>query len=85
MLLEETPLDNLSMSPEDLNKSRRKVPVYSIQDTLTGEQKIYLEWDIIPVEYLNPAQIQTVEDALSFDVAVGHITWETSQKAYLCL
>ena len=52
---------------------------------ITGEQKIYLEWDMIPAEYLNSAQLQTVEDALSFDVAVGHITWETSQKAYLCL
>ncbi len=85
MLWEETPLDNLGMSQEDLNNSRRKVPVYAIKDTLTGEQKIYLEWDMIPAEYLNSAQLQTVEDALSFDVAVGHITWETSQKAYLCL
>gem|GEM_PF-6548770 len=31
------------MSQEDLNNSRRKVPVYAIKDTLTGEQKIYLE------------------------------------------
>jgi|GEM_PF-4837960 len=29
---------------------------------------------MIPAEYLNSAQLQTVEDALSFDVAVGHIT-----------
>lgn len=78
-------MNNFSITQEDLEKCERKVPIFAIWSTLTGEQKVYVEWDMISVKYLSPEQLQRLEDALAFDVAVGHITWETSQKAYLCL
>lgn len=76
---------NFWITAENLENSQRKVPIHAIVWTLTGEQKNYAQWDFISAKYLTPEQLQIVEEALAFDVAATQITWETSQKAYLCL
>ncbi len=78
-------MNNFSITQEDLEKCERKVPIFAIWSTLTGEQKVYVEWDMISVKYLTPEQLQRVEDALAFDVAVSDIQWDVAEKAYLCL
>lgn len=78
-------MNNFSITQEDLEKCERKVPIFAIWSTLTGEQKVYVEWDMISVKYLSPEQLQRVEDALVFDVAVSDIQWDVAEKAYLCL
>lgn len=73
------------ITPENLEKSQRQVPIYAVKPPLDGEQKIYVQWDMIPAKYLTVEQLDNVNEALSFDAAVAEFQTETAQKAYLCL
>lgn len=78
-------VNDFSMTEKDLERCQRRVPVHAIIGTLTGEQKIYVQWYMIPAGNLTAEQLQKVEEALAFDEAFANISQETARQAYLCL
>lgn len=71
------------LTPEDLEKAERRVPVVSIAHTLTPEQLAQVEDEnVIRAALLDANQLEIVEEALSFDLAFADISWEVSSKIH---
>lgn len=71
------------LTPEDLEKAERRVPIVSITHTLTSEQLAQVEeGGLIRTTLLNSNQLEQVDEALSFDLAFADISWEVSSQVY---
>lgn len=74
---------NFWITRENLEKSERRVPIYSIYNTLNEEQLSEIEkWDLIRVSLLNREQLDRVNEALSFDYQYNKIWNDTSYKIH---
>lgn len=69
-------LDFVTLTPEDLDASERRVPVYAIANMLTWEQLSQVwEDNLIKASLLTPVQMAEVNAALEFDnnlAQIGH-------------
>lgn len=75
-------MEQFALSAEELKKAERKVPVYSIMNTLTSEQLSQVEGELINISLLTPTQRDIVEDAIAFDAALAMNCAETSSKIH---
>lgn len=76
---------NFWISPENLEKCQRQVPIYAIASSLTQEQKTYVQWNMISIKHLTEEQLNEVEEALAFDEAVAKLRSTTVHNVAVSL